>query len=79
MTPLLTLAAMEEQDHAEASGGKAKVLQGLLGWESLEQHMKARESSDFGPYIGPIRDMTLPRLEGRTYSPVFHVKLQGKK
>ena len=70
---------MEEQDHKDASGGKSKVLQGLLGWESVEQHMKARDSGDFGPLIGPIRDMALPRLEGKTYSPVFHVKLQGKK
>jgi hypothetical protein len=68
--------AIEEQDHSDAPEGKTKLLQALIGWSSVEEHMRAREKSEFPTVIKPIRDLTIPAQQGKA---MFHVKLHGKK
>lgn len=74
--PLLTISVIEEQDHSDAPEGKTKLLHLLLGWKSVEEHMKAREQEQFPVLIQPIRALTIPAPPGKT---VFHVKFHGKK
>jgi hypothetical protein len=68
---------IEELSPEEGGGGGATTpMQLLVGWDSVEQHMKAREHADFAGVVGPIR----AAVQGppRSDMAVFHVKLRGK-
>ena len=46
---------LEELDHPDGSNGKAVRLQGLLGWNSVEDHMRVREMPEFRELISSVR------------------------
>ncbi len=72
----LTISAIEELDHSDAPEGKTKLLQALIGWESIEAHMAARGKSEFPELIKPVRVLTIPSQPGQHGKHMFHVKLQ---
>lgn len=47
---------VEEQEHGEVPGGKAKVFAAFLGWTSVEAHLKFRETELFKEHVGALRD-----------------------
>jgi hypothetical protein len=65
-----------EELSPESGGAATTPMQLLVGWDSVEQHMKAREHEDFAGIVGPIR----AAVQGppRPDMAVFHVKLRGK-
>ncbi|ETN39677.1 uncharacterized protein HMPREF1541_05903 [Cyphellophora europaea CBS 101466] len=65
-------------EEIEGPKGATNPLQVLIGWDSVEDHMKARENPEFGPLIGPIRESILPPKDGVQGLAVFHSKLHGK-
>lgn len=60
---------IEDVPYAKAEGGKAKLFQAVLGWTSVEAHMKFRETETFKENIHLLRD-----AEGMLGFDVFHVK-----
>ena len=68
------MTALEEIDNPNASDGKTTLLQALLGWPSVDDHMAARESSEFKELVTPIRSAIVPPASGKG---MFHVKLHG--
>lgn len=57
-------------------GDKVTPMQLLVGWDSVETHMKAREHEEFAGLVGPIRAAVQP--PPNPDMAVFHVKLHGK-
>ena len=57
---------LEEIAHPKATGGKGLGYACLIGWESVEAHMKARETEEFAKAIAPIRKSALAPLEGKS-------------
>ena len=68
--------AIEEVD---APKGKVNPLQAFIGWDSVDDHMKARERPDFAELIGPVRAAVLPPKDGVQNMAMFHSKLHSKK
>lgn len=52
-----------------------KLLQALIGWQSVEDHTAATKREEFGPLVQPIRGQIIPAQEGQG---MFHVKLHKK-
>ena len=71
----LNFAGLEEFDNEKAAGGKTKLFQGLLGWNSVDDHVEARENKQFGDFIGPIRASVVPPVPDTRIAAMFHVKL----
>ncbi|KAL2815789.1 hypothetical protein BDW59DRAFT_13554 [Aspergillus cavernicola] len=59
--------------HEKSGSGQAFVHFLALGWESVEQHQKAKGTEAFGGRIEPIRERILPPLEKLGMK---HVKFQ---
>lgn len=66
-------------EEIDAPKGKVSPLQALIGWKSVDDHMKARELPEFPELIGPIRSAVLPPKDGVQNMAMFHSKLHGKK
>ncbi|KAI9834993.1 MAG: hypothetical protein M1819_002716 [Sarea resinae] len=47
---------VEEQERADVEGGKAIAFQGVIGWQSVEAHLKYKETDAFKKYIAPLRE-----------------------
>jgi hypothetical protein len=64
---------MEEQKHEslgkDGEEGPAKMFSGFIGWESIEDHMKFRETPEFPGLIKYAR-------EGVKGASVYHVEFQ---
>lgn len=54
--------SVETHDRPEAKGGKVLGLGMLIGWNSVEDHMKMRETKQFGEAIGLVRPHLLPSV-----------------
>ncbi|KAH2990101.1 hypothetical protein KXW58_003316 [Aspergillus fumigatus] len=50
--------------HPKSPSGEAFVYLLVVGWESVDAHMAARETKEFEESIKPIREKMLPALEG---------------
>lgn len=68
--------AIEEID---APNGKVNPLQIFIGWDSVEDHMKAREHPSFAGLVGPIRAACSPPKDGVQGMAMFHTQLREGK
>ncbi|KAL9113947.1 MAG: hypothetical protein Q9227_002081 [Pyrenula ochraceoflavens] len=64
---------VEEIEHPDAEGGKALGYACMVGWESVDAHMKARETDAFAQAIAPVRKVALQPLPGKS---MLHVHFQ---
>ena len=51
-------------DHAKSASGQAFVHFLAVGWDSVEAHMKAKETDKFTESIAPLRAKMLPPIPG---------------
>ena len=72
---VLMKIALEELDNPNAPDGKTALMQALLGWPSVDDHMAVRDDPKFGELVGPLRSSVVPPVAG---SGMFHVKLRAK-
>jgi hypothetical protein len=68
-------SVLEELDNPNAPQGKTTLLQGILGWHSIDDHMELRDTSEFKELITPVRSAVVTPVPGKG---MFHVKLHGK-
>lgn len=50
--------------HAKSPTGQAILRLLAVGWESIDVHMKAKQTEQFGRSIEPIREKMLPPISG---------------
>jgi hypothetical protein len=73
MFPAYCVKALEDFNNDKAPQGKTNVLQGMLGWNSVDDHMAAREADKFKELVAPIRSSIVPPT---THLTMFHAKLR---
>ena len=69
-TSFATGWVLEDMDHHAGTAGPAISLGLMLGWESKEAHLQAKESERFRRAVQPVRDAALPAEPGRG---MYHV------
>jgi hypothetical protein len=73
-TSFATGWVLEDMDHHAGTEGKAISFGLMLGWESKEAHLRAKETDAFQKAVQPVRDLTLPSEPGRG---LYHVRFVG--
>jgi len=67
---------VEDIKHDQGTAEKAVGLSALLGWESVEAHMRNRDDEGFMALIKTVRGLALTPTTGYTGTTMFHAKLR---